>query len=180
MPDYRKGKDTTLLDMRKLKEQFEDAETYEDDDGNKLKTIYLGDIRDITPSGKVYTPFAHSNLNSCNKCKGEGSVKNEHGKKHNYTRALKKHNQIIKELNKYENWRDAQITLRNKFIKTSKQMNWFNEMETCTECYGLGSLEARLDQDFWEKLQSELDEISAWNHESEGDGCDVMVSIGVD
>ena len=47
---------------------------------------------------------------------------------------------------------------------------------TCPDCNGIGSLEARLDQDWWDKLESELDTIGAWNHGSEGDGCDVMIS----
>ncbi len=167
--DFRKGKDTTLLDIEKLKKQFENTDTYEDGDGNKIKTIYLGSILHITPSRKVYTPFAHSNLKPCNKCKGEEFVKNKYGKK-------KKHKKILKKI--MEIWPTTENV--NLVTKLQKQRDRWEPMVVCTECNGLGSLEARLDKDFWEKLQSELDEIGAWYHGSDGDGCDVMVSIGVD
>jgi hypothetical protein len=49
-------------------------------------------------------------------------------------------------------------------------------MKTCPECDGLGSLEARLDRDWWKQLEIELDEINAWAHGSDGDGCDILIS----
>jgi hypothetical protein len=43
------------------------------------------------------------------------------------------------------------------------------------ECAGLGSLEARLDEDFWERMDAELETIEAYRDNSD-DGCDVMIS----
>lgn len=115
----------------------------------------------MTPSGKVYTPYAYSNLEQCERCKGSGEIKNKHGKRKKYEKAVRK----LKLM-----W---QATAH---VKIRKQRDWWKPYKTCPECNGLGSLEARLDQDFWKQLQLELDEIDAWCHSSEGDGCDVMVS----
>ena len=52
---------------------------------------------------------------------------------------------------------------------------WY-QYTTCPECNGLGSLEARLDEDWWKQLESELETIGAWSHGSEGDGLDIMIS----
>ncbi len=154
-----------ILDINRIRRQLDDADIYEDYDGNKIQTIYLGDIRNMTPSGKVYTPFAHSILEQCERCRGSGEIKNKHGKK-------KKHNKILRKFKLM--WPTVEnVELVEKLIK---QQQWWKPYKTCPECHGLRSLEARRDQDFWEQLQLELDEVDAWYHSSEGDGCDVMVS----
>lgn len=44
------------------------------DDGEHRAVIYLGSYV-ISPSGKIYTPFAHSNLTKCPACNGTGRRK---------------------------------------------------------------------------------------------------------
>lgn len=39
---------------------------------DKLEAIYLGSVFSIYPSGKYYTPWANSNVEVCNRCKGKG------------------------------------------------------------------------------------------------------------
>ena len=68
---------TRILDINKVKQLLDNEDIYEDDDGNKLQTIYLGSILNLTPSGKMYMPFACSNLNPCTKCNGEGVIRNK-------------------------------------------------------------------------------------------------------
>ncbi len=153
-----------ILDIEKIRQQLDEADIYEDYDGNKIQTIYIGDVRDMTPSGKVYMPFACSNLTPCERCKGKGYIKNKNGQKKKYEQTLRK----LKSLQSTENEK-----LITKLLK--QQWQW-KPTKVCTECCGLGSLETRLDQDYWEQLQSELDEINAWHHLSDDDGCDVMVS----
>jgi hypothetical protein len=177
MPDYRKERDTTILDLVKLLLQLDEAEIHEDNEGNKIQTIYLGDIRSITPSGKVYYPFAHSNVDPCPRCEGTGNLRNKHAKIHNFRRANKKYHTTFQQWYKMYgapiNRRKKQQQLKEKYIN---QMEQWEYQHICTECNGLGSLEARLDEDFWEQLQSELDTIGAWYHSSEGDGCNILVS----
>jgi len=48
-------------------------ETFEpdyDNPGQEIRRIYLGDYL-LTPSGKVYMPWATSNLEACPRCKGK-------------------------------------------------------------------------------------------------------------
>lgn len=174
MPDYRKGKDLKLLDIEKLKDQLDSAEVYEDENDDKLQTIYLGDIKSITPSGKIYTPWAHSNVDECPHCKGTEKIKNKHGQITKTTR-MAKHVWELAGAWKRSYW-ELTKNQQNKIDKIRKQIEHYTVYIPCPECGGLGSLEARLDQDFWEQLESELDEIKAWYHGSDGDGCDVMVS----
>jgi hypothetical protein len=181
MPDYRKEQDNTLLDLVKLQQQLDSAEIYEDGDGNKIQTVYLGDIRSITPSGKVYYPFAHNNLEYCPHCNGEGYIKNPNCKHKNFKRTYTKAQNLTMTLKaKYGWYHDWPKSSQLKVDKLRNQTDqWKNDL-LCPECAGLGSLEARLDEDFWKQLESELDTIEAYHHGSEGDGCDVMVSRGID
>ena len=178
MPDYRKNKDKTILNLEVVKQELDDAEVYEDEDGNKLQTIYLGSILSLTPSGKFYTPWASSNVCKCQRCKGTGYIKNPRGR-------TKKYNSLRKQLmNLRDNMRrqgynypiDWPSGAYKKFDKIYKTSRKYEPSITCTECNGMMSLEARLDQDWWNRLEEELDTIEAWSHGSEGDGCDVMVS----
>lgn len=45
---------------------------YTDFYGEVCESVYLGSIFFLTPSGKVYTPWANSNLDACPRCKGRG------------------------------------------------------------------------------------------------------------
>ena len=184
MHEMWKGDENTMkhiLNVDVLKKKLDSSEIYEDEDGNKIQTVYLGSILDLTPLGKIYYPFAHSNVDGCPRCKGEGTIKNKHGKKKKFDKLRKKEHTIIKYLMKearnYLNWTEKQ---QKKIDKIRKQEEHWNPWITCNECYGLGSLEARLDQDWWEELEKELETINAWHHSSEGDGCDVMISKEVE
>ena len=160
---------TQILDINKIKQLLDDADIYEDENENKFQTIYLGSILDLTPSGKFYTIFARSNLNPCTKCNGEGVIRNKHGKRKKYENTRKKRTQLL---------RTYKITQhnKNKEKKLWKQENQWKQTKTCPERDGLGSLEARLDRDWWEQLEIELNEINAWAHESNDDGCDILIS----
>ena len=39
MPDYRKNIDKRILNLEVVEQMLDDAEVYEDEDGNKLQTI---------------------------------------------------------------------------------------------------------------------------------------------
>jgi hypothetical protein len=124
MPDYRKGQVTTLVDLVELQQQLDLAEIYEDEEGNKIQTIYLGSILDLTPSGKFYTPFAHSNVDGCPRCNGNGMIKNKHGKKKKYALAQRKHLTLLKQINHYDTWANAPTKLRKAIHKAYKQETW--------------------------------------------------------
>jgi hypothetical protein len=149
--------------------RFREAETIEDDDGNKIKEIYLMNTLDC-PSHKFYTPFAHSNVGQCKCCKGTGEIRNKHAKKKKFEYLKKKFMRM---------WTTSDDD-PSKVIKIRKQANHWEPMISCPECHGIGSLEARLDEDFWNQIDDDLSEIGAWRTSSEGNVLDVMAQIAVD
>lgn len=50
------------LNLKEIQRELDLAEIQEDDDGSRVKTIYLGSILDLSPSGKVWTAWAKSNV----------------------------------------------------------------------------------------------------------------------
>ena len=44
------------------------------DTSQEVRRVYLGDVFSLTPSGKMYTPFACSNVDACETCHGSGTV----------------------------------------------------------------------------------------------------------
>lgn len=46
-----------------------------DEDGNPVARIWLGTFFGVTPSGKMYAPWACSNVAGCNGCNGTGEQK---------------------------------------------------------------------------------------------------------
>ena len=165
-----------ILNIDKVKKELDNAEINEDpeNEGQFLQTIYLGSILSLTPSGKIYTPWANSNVDLCTRCKGKGNIKNKH-------KSIKKVDAIDRKIRRVANdWVKPYATLTKRqqqlIDKLREIREHYDEWKTCPECYGLGSLEARLDEDWWKQLESELEPIDAWYHGSEGDGCDIMIS----
>lgn len=165
-----------ILNIDEVEKELNKAEPYEDPEnpGEFIQTIYLGSILSLTPSGKIYYPFAHSNVDLCTRCKGKGNIKNKH-------KSIKKVDAIDRKIRRIANdWVKPYATLTKRqqqlIDKLRKTREHYDEWKTCPECYGMGSLEARLDEDWWEQLGSELDRIDAWYHGSEGDECDIMIS----
>jgi len=165
-----------ILNIDEVEKELNKAEPYEDieNKGQFIQTIYLGSILSLTPSGKIYTPFANSNVDLCTRCKGKGNIKNKH-------KSIKKVDAIDRKIRRIANdWDKPYATLtkhqQELIDKLRKIREHYDEWKTCPECYGLGSLEARLDEDWWKQLESELEPIDAWYHISESDGCDILIS----
>ena len=47
---------------------------YYRDECRDVQEVYLGSILNLSPSGKVYMPWATGNLEFCPRCKGHGSM----------------------------------------------------------------------------------------------------------
>jgi hypothetical protein len=103
-----------------VKRRLDDADIYEDSDGNKLQTIYLGSILYLTPSGKLYTIFARSNLNPCTKCNGEGVIRNKHGKRKKYENTRKKRTRLLRTHKKTQHNKNKEKNYGNKKINGNK------------------------------------------------------------
>jgi hypothetical protein len=57
-----------------IKNAIKHSTRYESSDyeGNTLESVFLGTVFSLTPSGKFYTPFANSNVDTCKRCQGIG------------------------------------------------------------------------------------------------------------
>jgi len=64
------------FDPRKLLQELEIyGDEYDSFDGYRVKELGIGTTFGLTPSGKFYTPFAHSNVDGCPVCNWAGKVK---------------------------------------------------------------------------------------------------------
>lgn len=126
------------------------------DPGEYERRLYIGNIATLTPSGKMYTCFANSNINRCHRCKGDGYITNP--KKINRRRVSYWINQYDKAAKRYEKApcqsnKDKFRQARYNFTKLSHS----EEIE-CPACEGIGSIEVLMDQKWWEVLNSECED----------------------
>ena len=58
---------STIFNIDVIRKEMRTAEWVRDAHGEERR-VYLGTILSLTPSGKVYTPYANSNVNTCREC----------------------------------------------------------------------------------------------------------------
>ncbi len=60
--------------LKAIREELDSVE-WEDrfGDEGQQRSVFLGTVFSLTPSGKFYTPFANSNVERCPQCCGDGS-----------------------------------------------------------------------------------------------------------
>lgn len=141
------------------------------DDGYQFRSVWLGSILSLTPSGKFYTPFVCSNVMGCDSCKNKGyhpSHKSRRVAKRRTSRFLAL--RATFEARKRQNEPSARRWLANR--KGAKL--WKSSGPDCTACNGQGSREAYLDQLWRESAESGLASIGCYLDSGEGDGCDVF------
>lgn len=141
-----------------------DSQEWERVDDYEEKRVYLGSIFNLTPSGKFYTPFANSNVDRCERCKGSGKVCG-----HKSSRVAKRNQKRYKTMATLENGRAW--FLYHKHHRNTAQ-NRFQKV--CPLCFGVGSREAYLDGVWQEQAEEELNSIGLGLCGGEGDGCDLF------
>lgn len=160
---------------------IESEESYTDLDGNTLKSVFIGTCFNIMPSGKYYQPFACSNVEKCPKCKGKGEIFNPNADSALHEENLKKEQFWFEELKKNEKmYCDLTDTEKKVIDDIRKCIKYYDKTIECPVCHGLGSEEAYKDQVMQEALEDYADKYGAFVHNSEGDSCDMFVSIVVD
>lgn len=139
----------------------------EEEDGQLVGTAYLGNILYITPSGKVYTPWANSNVDRCPHCKGNGHTRNPRYRKQQYERLRRKHMRLFR-LSDHPNVQKLRHSIFRKMERLSPTIH-------CNHCGGLGSIEAFHDQEWHEALEKVADQHGLFVTSDEGDGCILRV-----
>lgn len=133
-----------ILDEKEWEEADENTDSY-----GQVRRVWLGTVLGVTPSGKVYAPFACSNVTGCDTCKGRGSiltVRRRVAKKwaNAYDHERKRSDRLTK-----PGWNRARRSAMTAW------RNYSRSTRSCTACGGLGSREAYLDE-LWREHHEKL------------------------
>ena len=156
-----------------------DGVTGQDEDGNPQVSAYVGNVCTITPSGKYYTAFAASNVDTCELCAGTGRIPNPNYDPDIFAMAEECQTDLSARLTKCrcnDEYVDLYTNLNIAFTavvlakrKTAKTM-------VCPHCGGHGSRDVYLDEVFW----AEVDRLCAANNviitNGEGSATDVFIT----
>ena len=148
----------------------------EGEDGDTEGATYLGSIFSLSPSGKFYTPFACSNLEACEGCKGKG-VTRPRIRKRAYKKAASQLETLrLSNLAAWDRFRAGKgprpLSLSELTPKERKRRNGIRrraDVSTCALCAGYGSREALEDELWREALEAVADSYGMWL-DGDGDG----------
>jgi len=146
----------------------------------RVGLAFLGTILSLTPSGKVYTPWATSNLSPCPRCKGTGTVTNKRGDAALYeelseavgrarVEAVQQHGAFCE-----GRWPKK---LADELRQRDEAAHAVKPERDCTWCDGLGSQEAAQDKDWHEALEAVAESHGMFVTAGEGDPCDLFVGL---
>lgn len=163
-----------------------DGVTGQDEDGNPQVSAYVGNVCTITPSGKYYTTFAASNVDTCELCAGTGRIPNPNYDPDIFAMAEECQIDLSARLTKcrcsseqaiesdlYTNLNVAFTAVVLTKHRTAKTM-------VCPHCGGHGSRDVYLDEVFWDGV----DRLCAANNviitNGEGSATDVFITRHVE
>jgi len=138
------------FDLEALRAKL-DREDWEDSDdlGRQMRRIYLGSWLSLSPSGKIYAPFACSNVEGCGSCNGTGKIRPQGSR-----RVVKKLQNRSREVRRLVMKRYGPYYEGNWPAYINKKLNRIERVQHrladthCVACGGTGSREAHLD-DLW-------------------------------
>lgn len=166
-----------IADELEYKEQTGDIT--DDGDGNKLVCVYLGTIFNIYPSGKMYTPFANSNVERCPFCV-DGHIlnpfENELLRGYIQARRMELTKVASEQYGLYCDWSDhLKADAKTLDLAAEAAGKHFQ----CPYCLGMGSREAKEDELYRDYLERKADELGAFIDGSLGDGDSVFICKAV-
>ena len=125
----------------------------------EVRRVWLGTIFGLTPSGKIYAPFACSNVaGDCPVCNGAGKVEPRTGK-----RVRARAEARGKAFSRRTIKRDG--AARGAYVQRVQRMRnaaFRATRSTCSACDGLGSISAARDERWNEALEALADSIDAF------------------
>lgn len=163
-----------------------DYEIDPEDRHYEIRRVYLGSVFSLTPSGKFYAPFACSNVDACESCKGKGYVAPRRLKRRTIKKWRARHVATMRRFDRlYDKAACAHVaptlrreyrpgTARAAFRYIDRQPKQFRSRSfmverTCTACAGLGSREAHLDELWNEVAEKAIESIGAFLSWEDGD-----------
>lgn len=148
--DIRRQWDWVKLEREAEKAAREyDAATLNEDGDEYVGREWLGTIFAITPSGKMYAPFATGNLAVCKRCNGRGHVVNRKQNRRRWLAARRERTALTQTWagagHLYAQW-PAEVQARAQLL--DKRMRDTDRTLPCTWCRGTGAPEAARDEDW--------------------------------
>lgn len=170
----------TIFNLEALKAELEAAEWEDDPEAGQheqqKRTVYLGSVISLCPSGKYYTPWANSNVEPCPVCNGKGTLPNPTADTELYGifKAVS-HDVRARAMNAYGaycegKWPDE---LGSFLDGIESQLRKYHPDVECTTCDGIGSEEAAKDTRWYDQAEAELHTIDAFLESGDSDGCDL-------
>ena len=150
-------------------EKWEDSM---DDNGMQERSVFVGTVFDLMPSGKYYTPWACSNVaGDCPVCHGTGQLP-----PCARPRLVKRAKRRYERLMAAAMARPEGEARRAYAIRTAPYMRRAQQVfdRTCPACDGLGSRSAAQDEIWLEQAEQELNSIGCYLTEGDGDPCDIF------
>lgn len=148
------------IDIEAVQSELADTESEFDGETEQyVKRVWLGTVFGLTPSGKIYTPFACSNvLGDCPVCNGSGKTSARKNKK-TVKRAKAREESFAKRTLKRKGSAKAAYAQR---VKHARMKAHKLASDSCPCCYGSGSLSATKDELYSEALTQAAQSIGAY------------------
>lgn len=166
---------------KSIQSQLENVrwEEVPEDPNQMMRSLFLGTVFSLMPSGKYYTPWACGNVEHCEACAGAGWVFNpmrDVPRRERIERALRKYFPYV--FQRYGAWYSGQwpASVEARLHKMRAESKACADTLTCPRCHGMGSEEAWNDHVFTEQLEEEAAAIDACIISGEGDPCDLFIA----
>jgi hypothetical protein len=144
------------------------------EDEGEQRTVFLGSVFALYPSGKYYMPFACSNVDLCSACKGYGETYQSRGRRaKKWTKARLKQFELARKRGFIGDVPKLETMSVYRYVR---KMRRFMDHWECPLCEGVGSYEALLDEIYRDLLEDEADKHGYTIISGEGDPCDIFVA----
>lgn len=150
----------------------------------RRKSLFIGTVFSVMPSGKYYLPFACSNVEPCPACKGEGQrFVNRRGQARKLRKVKRQKRRLVEHLFKFHGfafegrWPERAAA---RLAALRRRADYLFPVRTCGHCGGVGSREAAMDEAFQEAMDDEAHKHGACIESGEGDPCDMFLSKSVE
>jgi len=153
----------TGLNFDAIQKELDRAEWQEYDEYCHVKSVFLGTVFALVPSGKYYTPWACGNVEVCPDCKGE-RITNP------------KITKVYYAIPAARFWAKRHGLPRSIMLASYKIAKMFEPVD-CKTCGGFGSAEAYQDQLWYAEVDRLADPYEFYIENGEGDPCDLFAVI---
>lgn len=155
----------TTFNWEAIRAELETAEWQADEEpGREIKLVWLGSVFGLTPSGKIYQPFACSNVaGDCPVCKGEGKREPRTGRRIRKRAARRQRDFARGTIARGM----AQSPAGAAYVQRVAKYRAAAFRRTnlgCAACDGQGSISAARDERWTERLEADAEAIGAFVH----------------